>query len=249
MTASGSTHTGLIRKENQDVFLIDNLFDGGLYICLVCDGMGGANSGNVASALAANTFVDSFRAMLAPDLQNIEQCVVEAVSRANTQVYVHARTTPDFSGMGTTLVAAVITKNSAIIANIGDSRAYLIESDQITQISNDHSLVQEMVNIGKITPREAKNHPDKNLITRAVGTDENVQCDIYHVKCPVNSCIFLCSDGLYDLVDDDEILHHIKSAPNLQQGCDTLIDLAISRGGHDNITAVLFYNEEVNGVG
>ena len=161
------------------------------------------------------------------------------VKLANFTVYDQAMEFEDFMGMGTTLVAALIQGKTAYIVNVGDSRAYYVNQEGIRQITTDHSLVQLMVSQGELTPERARNYPGKNLITRAIGTEPVVNCDIFHRKVEKGSCLLLCSDGLSNLVDEQEILFEVNLGGEKAQCCQRLLDIALSRGAPDNVTSLL----------
>jgi protein phosphatase len=162
-----------------------------------------------------------------------------AVKTANFTVYDQAQQFPEFSGMGTTLVAAIVQPKKCVIVNVGDSRAYRINPDGITQITQDHSLVQMMVDRGEITPEQAKVNPSKNLITRAVGTEPAVICDIFPVKLEKGDYLLLCSDGLTNLLDDQEILFEVVHGGQADDCCVRLLEIAKKRGAPDNVTCIL----------
>lgn len=240
MQSWGLTDAGCVRKQNQDAFHIEKL-DRNTLLCVVCDGMGGAKSGNIASSLAVEVFVQeikrSWKAVM--DQERIDIMLRSAVKLANFTVFDQARQFEEFEGMGTTLVAALIKGKKATVINVGDSRAYGINADGIRQISEDHSLVQMMVNRGELTPEQAKSYPGKNFITRAIGTEPFVMCDIYHVDMARGDYILLCSDGLSNVMDDQEILFEVVHGVNKQHCCQRLLNIAVSRGAPDNVTSVL----------
>lgn len=236
----GLTDPGCHRKQNQDAYQIEQL-DRNHLLCVVCDGMGGAKSGNIASTLAIDVFVQEVRRTWKPSMDQdaIDQMLSGAAKLANFTVYDQGRQFPEFEGMGTTLVAAYISGKKVTVANIGDSRAYGISDRGIEQISIDHSVVQMMVDRGELTPETAKAYPGKNFITRAVGTDPVVMCDIFHEEMKKGDFILLCSDGLSNLMDDQEILFEVVHGVNKQHCCKRLLNIAISRGAPDNVTSVL----------
>lgn len=240
MKAWGYTDVGQVRKNNQDSFCIEML-DDGQAICVVCDGMGGAKAGNVASKLAANAFVEHAKSVLRSGVtcKDVEEIVLDSLAAANQSVNDMAVSDSFYNGMGTTLVGAITTQDGVVIINVGDSRAYLINKEGIEKITRDHSVVEDMVEMGKITAEEAKEHPGKNLITRAVGTDESVSGDVYTVAIEQGTYILMCTDGLTNLVSDQEILYEVLYGENVEESCKRLTEIANSRGGFDNITAVL----------
>ena len=240
MQSWGLTDAGCVRKQNQDAFQIEQL-DRNTMLCVVCDGMGGAKSGNIASTLAVDVFTQevkrSYKASM--DADKIDMMLRSAVKLANFTVYDQSRQFPEFDGMGTTLVAVLIKGHRATVVNVGDSRAYLINNEGIAQISEDHSLVQMMVNRGELTPEMAKTYPGKNFITRAIGTDPLVMCDIFHVDVEKGDFILLCSDGLSNVMDDQEILFEVAHGVNKQHCCQRRLDIAKNRGAPDNVTSIL----------
>ena len=234
------TDPGNIREQNQDAYAVIN-FGHDRMLLVVCDGMGGAKSGDVASRLAAEVFEEDVRQSTMPDMEqpDIVKMLVGAVKSANRAVYEHAQLSEDFSGMGTTLVAAFVKTDLAIAVNVGDSRAYLLREQGVTRITEDHSVVQLMVRRGEITEEEARTYPGKNLITRAVGTEPRVSCDVFTLRVAPGDAILLCSDGLSNLLTDQELLFEVVHAVHKEQCCQHLIEIAKDRGAPDNITAVL----------
>ena len=240
MQAWGLTDQGCVRKQNQDAFQIVRL-DRSSMLCVVCDGMGGAKSGNVASSLAAEVFVQEVQRCWGPklDWDKADMALRAAVKLANFTVYDQAMQFEEFDGMGTTLVAALIRRRQASLVNVGDSRGYIIGQRGIRQITRDHSLVQMMVDRGDLTREQARNYPGKNLITRAVGTEPAVLCDLYRQELEKGDYVLLCSDGLSNMLEDQEILFEVVHGVNKRQCCKRLLDIAISRGSPDNVTSVL----------
>jgi len=236
----GITDPGCIRSQNQDSYQVEQLGKNAL-LCVVCDGMGGAKSGNVASTLAVDVFVQEVKrtwvANMAPD--KIDQMLKNAVKLANFTVFDQGQQFEEFDGMGTTLVAALISGDYATIVNVGDSRAYSITSDDVRQLTCDHSLVQMMIARGELTPEKARNYPGKNLITRAIGTESVVECDIFHRDLADGECLLLCTDGLSNLVDEQEILFEVVHGLNKQSSSQRLLEIAKKRGAPDNVTCVL----------
>ncbi len=234
------TDPGCVRQQNQDAYQIERL-DKGALLGVVCDGMGGAKSGNVASSLALDVFVQEVRRDYAPsmDSEAVEQMMASAVKLANFTVFDQAGQFEEFSGMGTTLVAALLRGRRVTVVNVGDSRAYAVTADGIRRLTTDHSLVQMMVQRGELTQQMARNYPGKNLITRAIGTEATVQCDVFHLELARGDCLLLCSDGLSNMMDDQEILFEIAHGIGKQYCCQRLLDIAKSRGAPDNVTCVL----------
>ena len=240
MQSWGLTDKGCVRKQNQDAYHIEKL-DRTSLLCIVCDGMGGAKSGNIASTLAVDVFVEEVRRTWTPNIapDKLEQMLRGAVKLANFTVFDQAQQFEEFDGMGTTLVAALIRGRRATVVNVGDSRAYKVDSDGIRQITRDHSLVQMMVDRGELSPEIARTYPGKNFITRAIGTEPIVDCDITHLELTKGEFMVLCSDGLSNVLDDQEILFEVIHGVNKQDCCQRLLDIAKNRGAPDNVTSVL----------
>jgi protein phosphatase len=236
----GLTDPGCVRNQNQDAYQMEQL-DRNTALCIVCDGMGGAKSGNIASTLAVDVFVQEVRRSWTASMpqEKINQMLYSAVKLANFTVYDQAQQFEEFDGMGTTLVAVLIKGKKATVVNVGDSRAYGISRKGIQQISKDHSLVQMMVERGELTPELARSYPGKNFITRAIGTETVVECDLFHCRLERGDCLLLCSDGLSNMMDDQEILFEVVHGINKQQCCQRLQTIAKNRGGPDNITSIL----------
>ena len=240
MQSWGLTDKGCVRKMNQDAYEIRQL-DRNTLLCVVCDGMGGAKSGNIASSLAVDVFTQEIQRTWTPNMEwdRADQILKSAVKLANFTVYDQAMQFEEFDGMGTTLVAAFVRGRKVSFVNVGDSRAYLINQNGIRQITKDHSVVQMMVDRGELTAEMAKRYPGKNLITRAVGTEASVNCDVYRQELSKGDYLLLCSDGLSNLMDDQEILFEVVHGVNKERCCKRLLDIAISRGSPDNVTCVL----------
>ena len=240
MQSWGLSDQGCVRKQNQDAYKMERL-DRNTIICAVCDGMGGAKSGNIASSLAVEVFVEEIRRCWKPSMgqDQVDQMLRSAVKLANFTVFDQAAQFEEFDGMGTTLVAALVRGKRATLVNVGDSRGYYINDDGITQVTRDHSLVQLMVDRGDLTPEQAKAYPGKNYITRAVGTEPTVSSDIFHLELNRGDALVLCSDGLSNMMDDQEILFEVVHGVNKQQCCKRLLNIAKNRGAPDNVTSVL----------
>ena len=234
------TDRGCVRSQNQDTYMTHQL-DKNTLLCVVCDGMGGAKSGNVASQMAAEVFVQEIQRswMTGMSKERTSQIMQAAVRQANTTVFEQSRQFEEFQGMGTTLVAALIQGKLATVVNVGDSRAYKVDRDGIRQITKDHSMVQLMVDRGELTPEMAKTYPGKNLITRAVGTESTVVTDVFQLEVEKDDCLLLCSDGMSNMMDDQEILFEVVHGVNKEGCCQRLLDIATGRGAPDNVTSVL----------
>ena len=231
---------GCIRAQNQDSYQIEEL-DRNTKIAVVCDGMGGAKSGNIASSLAIDVFVQEIKRTwnVALSGSKIDQMLRSAVKLANFTVYDQAMQFVEFEGMGTTLAAALISGRRVYVANVGDSRVYAITRTGIHQLTKDHSLVQMMVERGELTPELARTYPGKNFITRAIGTEAVVECDLFHTTLERGDCLLLCSDGLSNMMSDQEILFEVVHGVDKQQCCQRLLDIAKNRGAPDNVTSIL----------
>lgn len=243
MKVCGKTDVGLRRHENQDTFAVEQ--GEKLLIAVVCDGMGGAEGGQIASSLAVETFMKEICALLRADMTagQLRELASFCVAKANTAVYQRALQEPAYQGMGTTLVSAVAGERDAVICNIGDSRAYLIHNGEMTRITHDHSVVQTLVENGDITAEEARTHPNRNLITRALGPDETTLCDAFDVSFAHGDKILLCTDGLVVTATDEEICRIVCADKRAEEKLDDLIALAKTQGAPDNVTAVLIEHE------
>ena len=243
MKVCGKTDVGLRRHENQDTFAVEQ--GEKLLIAVVCDGMGGAEGGQIASSLAVETFMKEIRALLRADMTagQLRELASFCVAKANTAVYQRALQDPAYQGMGTTLVSAVAGERDAVICNIGDSRAYLIHNGEMTRITHDHSVVQTLVENGDITAEEARTHPNRNLLTRALGPDETTLCDASDVSFAHGDKILLCTDGLVVTATDEEICRIVCADKRAEEKLDDLIALAKAQGAPDNVTAVLVEHE------
>ncbi len=240
MIVLGRTDTGRVRATNQDAFLCGRLSDEVLY-AIVCDGMGGAKGGNVASAIAvkvmAERITEGFRENMTA--QSMRYMLESAVAAANVEVFDTAMAEEQLRGMGTTVVAALVCRQEAVIAHVGDSRAYLVTPEEMRQVTTDHSVVQAMVEKGQLTESEARVHPRKHFITRALGVENNVECDVNEVTIPEGGQLLICTDGLTNMVEAEEIRRMI-GASAAEDAADKLIGAANMAGGSDNITVVLF---------
>lgn len=234
----GSSHVGVVRSENQDSYMLDTL-ENGIGFAVVCDGMGGVNGGKIASLTAVNNFSECI-AGLAPAMSGdeLERVFDKAVGTANIRIYQKSLDDNRLYGMGTTLVAAIVVGDKAYILNIGDSRCYLLHDGEIQLVTKDHSAVQELVDRGMLTAAQARNHPNKNIITRALGVTDDVEYDLFVLDIKQNDTLLLCSDGITNYVDDLELpFEMLKHAD--QEIPQRLIELANSRGGADNSTVVI----------
>ena len=240
MQSWGLTDPGCVRPQNQDAYQIEQL-DRNTLLSVVCDGMGGAKSGNIASTLAVDVFTQevkrSWTSSMNPD--KIDQMLRGAVKLANFTVFDQAAQFEEFDGMGTTLTAVLIKGRTATVVNVGDSRVYAVDAGGIFQLTRDHSLVQMMVERGELTPELARTYPGKNFITRAIGTEPVVTCDLFHHRLERGDCLLLCSDGLSNMMDDQEILFEVVHGVNKAHCCKRLLNIAKNRGAPDNVTSIL----------
>lgn len=239
MQTWGLTDAGNVRPQNQDSYRIEAVGNG--VLAVVCDGMGGARSGNVASRLASEVFSEEVKRSYSPDmtLEEAERVLRTAAKLANITVYEQSQLSEAYNGMGTTLVAALACGPTVLVLNVGDSRAYHINADGVRCITTDHSVVELMVLRGELTPEQAKTHPHKNLITRAVGTSKRVLPDLFRVQVEEGDSLLLCSDGLSNLLADQEILFEVVHGARMDDCCQRLLEIAKHRGAPDNVTSVL----------
>ncbi|HHW56486.1 MAG TPA: Stp1/IreP family PP2C-type Ser/Thr phosphatase [Clostridia bacterium] len=240
MVVAALTDIGNVREKNEDYYYASKEKDFPLFI--VADGMGGHNGGEVASKSAVEAVVSYFKKnyfkLQNKEIPSIESFIEDSIKYANKVVYSQACLECELTGMGTTLTLLFFEKNHFFVGHIGDSRAYLIRDNQIKQITADHSFVEELVKIGKITHEEARVHPQKNIITRALGIDEEVEVDTFHGIVLPQDILFLCTDGLTNLVTDQQILEEFTNNGDINASCANLVNLAKANGGYDNITIV-----------
>ena len=244
MRVYSGTDIGRSRSVNQDYVYVSETPVGNLpNLFIVADGMGGHNAGDFASAFAVQVMVDSVKEDA--DFNPIK-VIRHGIEVANYELIEQAKKSEERKGMGTTMVVATVVGNYVYVANVGDSRLYVI-GNRITQITKDHSLVQEMVRMGELTEEAARNHPDKNIITRALGAEEIVNIDFFDFRLDKDSNILMCSDGLSNMVSNEEIQNIIQNKSEIQEKGETLLGLANEHGGKDNIAVVLIepFTEEV----
>lgn len=252
----GASDVGKQRMENQDCFGIFDILPG-ITVCVVCDGMGGSAGGAIASRTAIDAFADMMREMLIPDYpenepvlteKTVRAALTESVCAANTAVRRRAKEAGGkLDGMGTTLVALLLTNRAAWSVNIGDSRLYRVYSDRLVRLTKDHSVVQQLIDSGEITEAQAARSPVRNIITRAIGTSDFIEPDICSVdlysKDGSPARFMLCSDGLYGYTDEPELVRTINRSADFSAGTAALIRLANECGGQDNITVILAEND------
>ena len=241
MFVISKSDVGLKRKKNED-FAFATAISDDVAFAVVCDGMGGVSGGELASKMACDRISQkiSLCYKLSMPMMSVTNLLLSAITTANVEIYDYGCQNPDFKGMGTTVVCAFVKDNEVCIGHVGDSRAYLISKSGIRQITKDHSLVQEMYDNGEISVEELKNHPVKNVITRALGVDEDVNIDFNSDFLHEEEALLLCSDGLTNFVDADEIYEAFNTHKK-EDLADALINMANEHGGGDNITVALIY--------
>lgn len=233
------TDVGNVRKLNEDYCGYCENEDYSIYI--MADGMGGHSAGEIASRLAVEKTLEYIKSNIYRE-EDFKQLMQEAIGYSNNEIYNLSKKQDCLNGMGTTITACLITKNIAIVAHVGDSTCYLVNNEGITKITKDHSLVQQLIDEGSITENQALHHPNKNIITRAVGTGKNIEVDTYEVQLDKSDIIILCTDGLTNEVTKEEIYDIITNNDNEDFNiiCRRLVDLAKVRGGRDNISVLVF---------
>ena len=237
---SSATDTGRARSNNEDAVTFDSL----LGLAILADGMGGYNAGEVASQMATHIVTDEFgrwlRAQLdAPSLSETRRALENSVENANRAIFDRANTNPNCAGMGTTLVVAHFRDGQMLLGHVGDSRAYRLRSGRLQQLTKDHSLLQEQLDAGMITPEQALYATHKNLVTRAVGVEDTVLLELSVHELQAGDVLLMCSDGLSDMLDDNEIAFLVGGQPGLPQAAQALIAAANQAGGRDNISVIL----------
>lgn len=242
----GKTDIGMHRKENQDRIEIPNE-KSKLKLFIVADGMGGANAGGVASQMAIeyvkNTIIDGFEET-GYERENIEELIRKAIVDANKYVYNKSKSNSEYSGMGTTISVALVVKNKVYIGHIGDSRIYRIRKHIMRQLTKDHSYVQELLRNKTITKEEAENHPQKNILLKVLGCEPEIEPDIMVKGFVKDDILLLCSDGLTNMIDKDDIHEMISEGKhNLKNTCNDLISRSKTNGGYDNISVILIFND------
>lgn len=237
MKIFGQTNIGLVRSSNQDAFLTGD-FESGTVWAVLCDGMGGASGGDIASKMAVEAISARIKEYYNDGMKtsSVANLLESAINFANIKIFDLAREDETLMGMGTTVVAAILRKNEVMISHAGDSRAYII-NDEIRQITTDHSIVQEMLDRGEITEDEAKHHPIKNYITRALGVKDIINVDFTSEDFDDNDILLLCSDGLSNFVEPEYLKETVTTVnPDI---CENLVNTANANGGRDNITVVI----------
>lgn len=233
---------GIVRKLNEDYL---GYYEGeheSIYV--IADGMGGHNAGEVASKLAVELTINYFKNN--SNNQDLESIIKSAVTEANSKIFQEAQIDKSLKGMGTTITACLINNKKIVVANVGDSSCYVIKDNQIIKVTKDHSLVQQLIDAGTITEEEALNHPNKNIITRALGTSKVLDIDIFTLELKGIEKVILCTDGLTNVVSKEEI-YDIAINNNNEIACGTLIELSKYKGSRDNISIIIFEGECRNG--
>lgn len=238
MLIKGNTDIGKVRSANEDGFDFGT-FDDGTAWAVVCDGMGGVRGGQIASSIVTEMVSDKIRKCYNKMMPvfSFENIFLSTITTANVIVNDRSFIDTEYQGMGTTIAAAIVKDSQACIAHVGDSRVYKLSADGITQITKDHSLAQEMLDSGQITKEEFDNYPKKNIITRALGIDEDIEIDFDFTTVEEGEALLLCTDGLSGLLGDEEILR-IYNTTDFELLCDEYIKAANEKGGYDNITVV-----------
>lgn len=245
MRSVGKTDIGLVRKVNEDSFLCEKLpGTDDSYLYIVADGMGGHNAGEVASSMAVQEVASYVReniGILELGDKEIQDLVRNAIFYANDKVYKTSILKSNCLGMGTTLSMVLLKGDTIYIGHVGDSRIYLIRENEIERLTEDHSLVAELIKSGSIKPEDAKDHPQKNVITRALGTEYNIDPDVDQRNIKNDDFILICTDGLSNAVSEEDMVYAVVNTSDLDDSCGLLINKAKENGGYDNITAVIIH--------
>ncbi len=236
----GMTNRGMERSRNEDSFFAQG--QGELALLVVADGMGGHRAGNVASSMAvdvARAFWEKKDNTVSLSIAESKQAVKGLITKANRLVLEEAERSPEKRGMGTTLTVGLLNGDHLVIGHVGDSRAYRINNESIKLLTKDHSMVEQLIDSGEINPEEAHLHPQRHVLTRALGVSGELKVDIYEHEIDSETTLLFCTDGLTNMVNDEELLFHTRDQQDLQKLARDLVDLANDRGGHDNITVVI----------
>jgi len=242
LNITAKTDIGLVRNHNQDAYATGELSQSMVW-AVVCDGMGGPSGGGIASEIAVQTVSNGMNQLLHSESteEELRRAISEVIISSNERIFEMSESNAMLKGMGTTLVLCILIDSTLTVAHVGDSRAYIIRGNEIIRLTNDHSLVQNLVERGEISEDEASKHPQKNIITRALGVTSEVEFDISTNEIVPNDLILLCTDGLTNLCDDNEILQTVTQTDfNLLP--ETLINLANKHGGMDNTTVLIIKN-------
>ena len=240
MRYAGRTHTGLVREINQDSFLVLDLPEQNALAVVLADGMGGHNAGELASSLAVEYAAEQAKEKDFTG-KNCASQITRIMDEANKLVYSKSLQDIAHVGMGTTMIMAVVTDSEINIGHVGDSRVYILRKGELERITTDHSLVEELLQSGAITTEEAENHPSKNVITKALGCEPKINIDNYKRKIENGDKMLLCSDGLTNMVKEQEIRTVLTGTKDPEEAVDKLIEKANNYGGEDNVTAVAVY--------
>ncbi|MFD3156509.1 Stp1/IreP family PP2C-type Ser/Thr phosphatase [Haloimpatiens sp. FM7330] len=227
------------RKKNEDY--IGAYEDNKKRAYVVADGIGGHNAGEIASKLAVEKILESIKRY--DEIDDLKQCLIEAVQYANTEIFHLACQNNEYRGMGTTITTCLVVKNKMVVANVGDSRCYVVKGNEMLRITKDHSLVQQLLDSGEISKEEAAIHPNRNVITRALGTKFSVKVDIFELSLCKGQKVILCTDGLTKELNENEIYSIIKQYKNNQVICEQMVKESKEKGAKDNISVVLFEGE------
>ncbi len=231
---------GNVRKINEDY--VGHFINREIGFYIVADGMGGHNAGEVASKLAVESIIDNIKSL--KDYENIEEILIESILKANEKVYKLAKENSKLKGMGTTVTACLVKNQNMVVANVGDSSCYKLKKNGVFKITKDHSYVQQLIDKGTITKEEANTHPNKNVITRALGTFDSVKVDTFSVNLNDVYKVLLCTDGLTNYVNENEMYDIImNNKTDNKLACNQLVDLSNLKGGKDNISVILFEGE------
>lgn len=233
------TDIGIIRDNNQDAYYVSSNKDYPLFI--IADGMGGHKAGEIASEMAIEIISKNLSNHLTdPSIaeEDIKNRIQDSISEANNKIYKKSMEDERYSGMGTTVTLAFITDDKIFMGHVGDSRAYLLRNSILSQITEDHSLVEELIRNGSISKEEAKYHPQRNIITRAVGTSMVIKADVIVERRYKDDILLLCTDGLTNMVDDNQIKDFLINSEDIQKSCEELVKLSNNKGGFDNITVL-----------
>ena len=238
MQYSAVTHRGYVREQNEDAYYLPGAKGAPGNLAIVADGMGGHRAGEVASAMAVRSAVIAFGRLEDTPGMTLREKIFQAMNEANREVYEATQESEQYAGMGTTMTLAVLEEKKIDLGHVGDSRAYLFHEGTLRQITRDHTLVQQLIDLGELLPQERRGHPQGNIITRALGTARIVDVDLIEEKWQRGDVLLLCSDGLTGAVTDEEIAA-VLGGQEPREALQTLLGLALKRGGRDNITIAL----------
>ncbi len=235
---------GMVRETNEDSYNVIAGYSGIPVTFVIADGMGGHNSGEIASKMAVDSVSNSILKMKErfENQEDVSGILRAVIHEANTNVYAASNEHNENHGMGTTLIVAIVCQRTLYIGHVGDSRVYLVRNNSISQITTDHSFIEELVRNGTLTREEAENHPKKNIITRALGCSENIEVDTYSTDIKEDDIFVLCTDGLSNMLSNNEILNIVMNIDDPELASSQLLDVANTKGGEDNITVVVFKN-------